>query len=797
MPIDSSQALREREATGITSQDQLQKLIDVISRSQQGFRELIDHLDQAVFTIALSGEIRVANVGFSEIVGAPFADLIGHNLTEFVSDPSPAQIVDALPGLIQTGSWSGRIALRLKRSECVSYFDCFFHAVSEEGRVVAVSGWARDVTDLRESELRSSELFESLHEGILFSTPAGEILDANPALVEMLGYATREELKGRGLGDLYADPSQRSALMSEIASTGSVQDVEIVLLRKNGKQIRCLGSAIGIRDGSGAVARVQATLRDVTEQRLMEHELHKEREFGRRLVACFPDVIALLDSEARFTYVSESVRSVLGHPPSFFIGERLGSQSEAEDQEKLDAMIGSLLSGSAIRGQVEVHAAHADGSRRSFRISAAPMLDESGQITGIVTSGRDVTESNLLDRQLAEREKFTAMGQMLAGAAHELNNPLTAILGVSDLLSDGPHDEITKRQAGLILKQARRAADIVQNLLAFSRPRTTGLMPLRVEEMIQRILLSRKAELDKKGITARFDYVQGLPSVDGDPKLLTQVFSNIIVNAEQAISSAKPAGTIAVSVTASGGRVLLTFFNDGPAIAPENIGKLFDPFFTTKRPGGGSGLGLTICLAIVKDHGGSIEVDSTATEGASFRIRLPAAVSSIPQGAGSSSPLVDRAQGSNPNAAPIQRPQEAAKGVSRASRIIPGLEGRTLVVVDDEESILEIVQEGLSARGMNVSGFLKAQDALDHLENNPAEAVLCDFNMPGMKGRELFDRVRERLGDNAPHFIFMTGELVESSAIADLRQQGALTLQKPFHIPALAEALLTVFQPQK
>lgn len=819
MPNRSSQILQDREAVPsaplapLPNEQQLQQLIEIISRSQQNFRDLIDHLDQAVFTLTLDGEIRVANIRFSEILGVRFPDFIGHNLSEFIAQPLPPEISKALPEFLRRGSWSGRIPIRLKKSNEVHYFDCCLQAVADSGRAVTVSGWARDVTAQHDGEVRSTELFESLHEGIVFSTPAGDILDANPALVRMLGYTTKEELQGRSLTDLYADPSHRSALISEIEKNGSVQDVEIVLLRKSGRQIHCLGSARAIRDASGQIVRIQATLRDVTEQRIMEHELHKEREFGRRLVACFPDVIALLDTESRFTYVSESIRAVLGHPPAFFLGKRLGANSDAEDRAKLEAMMESLLSGGVVRGQVEVHAQHADGSRRAFRISAAPLLDESGAITGIVTSGRDVTESNLLDKQLADREKFTAMGQMLAGAAHELNNPLTAILGVSDLLSENSRDDGTRRQAGLILKQARRAADIVQNLLAFSRPRAAALVPLRLEDILQQIIFSQKASFETKGIAAKFDVAPGLPPVDGDRKLLTQVFSNIIVNAEQAISPAKPSGTISVSIARADDRVCVTFENDGPPIPAENIGKVFDPFFTTKRPGGGSGLGLTICLAIVKDHGGTIEIDSPASGGAVFHVFLPAAVSGLSQDAVRNvGPKAEASPAATVHSAPpaeasaasqsvhrteVSPPAALLKSASPASRIVPGLQGRCVVVVDDEESILDIVQEGLSVRGLSVSGFSNGAEALAHLEKQRCDAVLCDFNMPGMKGSDLFERVHVALRDRAPRFIFMTGELVESSAVAGLREQGALTLQKPFQIPALADLLLDLLQSPK
>src|SRR5215831_236139 len=809
MPSDPLQTLQDREFTPAGSEEQLQKLVDLISRSQQGFRDLIDHLDQAVFTLSLEGEIRVANVCFAQILGTPFQDLIGHNLGEFLFEPAPIEAARALPDFLRAGVWSGRLPLRLRKTAEVRYFDCYFQAVEESGRVTAVSGWARDVTAQRESERRSTELFESLHEGILFSLPSGEILDANPALVRMLGYENKPELMSRNLKNVYASPAQREGIIAEIESKGSVKDQSIILLRKDGSSIHCIFSGLALRDPSGAVSRIQGMLRDVTDQREIEHELHREREFGRRLIACFPDMIALLDTDLRFSYVSESVRGLLGHPPSHFIGQRVGAHSKPEDRAKLTAMMDDLMSGRSARGQVEVQTKHANGQPRTFRVSAAPLFDEAGIITGIVTSGRDVTDSNLAERQSAEREKFASMGQMLAGAAHELNNPLTAILGVSDLLADRSPDDVTKRQAALVLKQARRAADIVQNLLAFSRPRAGDLLPLRIEDVVNQVLLTHRNAFQEKGIVIDFETGPALPPVSGDRKLLSQVFSNIVVNAEQAISASKQKGKLSVSISATADSVCASFANDGPAISPENIAQIFDPFFTTKRPGGGSGLGLTICLAIVKDHGGTIEVDSPPSGGAIFRVILPASgrivmphASAATDAKTADPKLIENQVTESPKSA-IQESAGAASPESASRRDLrqpaahESLKGHAVLVVDDEESIVEILHEGLSSRGMTVAIAGGGADALAHLENHPCEVVVCDFNMPGMKGNELFDRVRAQLGDRAPKFIFMTGELVESESLLQLRNQGALTLQKPFPLPALANLLIETLQPQK
>jgi PAS domain S-box-containing protein len=753
---------------------QFEKLLDLITRSQHNMRELIDTLDHAVFTLSPEGILRVANLYVAQIFGVPFQDLIGHRLDEFFVEPSREQAGRALLRFLNDGSWAGRLPVRLKRDGQLRYFDCRFEAVRKEGRVDAVSGWARDVTSQHESEIRFSELFESLREGIFFTTPEGQLLDANPALVQMLGYESKEELQKINFREVYVDPFQRDSMLRELDEKGSVQDREILLQRKDGAKIVCLCSAFAIRDSFGRVVRTQGTFVEITERREMEKRLHQEQEFVRRLIASFPDMIAVLDREGRYTYVSPRVQDVLGLPPQGYIGQTLGARAHEEDQAKVSKMFHDVINGRETYAQVEFRSRHAaDDSWRMLRASAAPLFDSNGKITGVVASARDITDSRRAEQQVAEKEKFAAMGHMMAGAAHELNNPLTAILGVSDLLRERASDDATRRQVEIVLQQARRAAAIVQNLLAFSRPTAQGRTRLRLEQIVQRALQSHQVSLQQKKIQVEFSAPANLPGFDGDVKLLTQVFSNLIANAEQAISGFRGSGTLRISVTASNGMVCAAVEDDGPGIPPEVLGKIFDPFFTTKRPGGGSGLGLTICLAVVKEHGGRIEVDSPAGAGATFRIYLPAVSETSPQ----------------------VSPPPVSAAATMASQASPALQSHTVLVVDDEESIREIVQEGLSARGMKVEGVASSEEALEHFANHVYEIVLCDFNLPGLNGEQLFEQVRARSNGPAPRFVFMTGDMLDPAMVAAFSEKGAHVLQKPFHVSALAALLAEILEP--
>jgi PAS domain S-box-containing protein len=768
MLIDPSKERRRPSDSGSPSAPS-NNLVGVLSRSQQSYRELIDNLDQVVFTLSLKGEIRVANRRLAEVFGVSFPDLIGRSVADFIESPTVADVERTFSTAEGKGCWQGTLPIRLKHQREDRYFLCWAQPVVEDGRVTAVTGWARDVTAEHESEIRFAELFESLREGIFFTTPDGEVLDANPALVRMLGYDSRTELQHRNFREVYANQADRDALIRELEEKGSVQDREIVLQRKDGARLHCLASGFVIRNAFGRIVRIQGTLVDVTDRLEMQRRLHQEQEFVRRLVASFPDIIAVLDRDGRYTYVSQRVQEVLGRRPEEYVGEELGTHAHPEDRRRLGEELRKLLSGEKVQVQVEFRSPAQDGTWRLLKASAGPLFDDTGRISGVVASARDVTESNRIERQLSQKEKFAAMGQMLAGAAHELNNPLTAILGVGDLLRERATDDASRRHAEIVLQQARRAAEIVQNLLAFSRPLSQGGSKIRLTELVQHVLQLQREPLRLKNIEVKLEAPEDLPAVTGDRKLLTQAFLNIITNAQQAISSVRNHGTLRVSLSADGQKISAAFSDDGPGIPLENVQMIFDPFFTTKRPGGGSGLGLTICLAVVKEHGGTIEVQSNKG-GATFRVLLPAAPADL-----ATDPLSIR---------------KAAYAGTEALR------GRSVLVVDDEESIREIVQEGLAARGVKVDCAANAEEALLLLPAHPYEFVLCDFNLPGLHGQQLFERMRSETSDPSPRFVFMTGDLVEPATVAAFREKGAQILQKPFHVSALATLLAELLQPQ-
>jgi C4-dicarboxylate-specific signal transduction histidine kinase len=291
---------------------------------------------------------------------------------------------------------------------------------------------------------------------------------------------------------------------------------------------------------------------------------------------------------------------------------------------ELQQLFRELITGTQVFHSTEYAAQHRDGSWRTLRATASPMFDPQGRLSGVVASVRDVTALKQMEQQLIQTERLAAMGQMIDGFAHELNNPLTAILGALDLLETAAPDQTAGRKFELLKQQARRAAEIVQNLLFFARPPAPGKAPLNISDMVQRSLQLHEHSLRLNNITVDFIPDLSLPNVVGDPHQLMQVFLNLIINAEQAIKEVRPRGTLRLRLGKSGERVWISFHDDGPGISAEALPKIFDPFFTTKRPGRGTGLGLSVAMAILKKYDGPIEAQVAPDGGSVFLVTLPA-----------------------------------------------------------------------------------------------------------------------------------------------------------------------------
>ena len=347
----------EQRDTAPPSDKQMEQLLEVISRSQQGFRDLIDSFDDLLFALSLDGEVRAVNRSVADLLGASFQQIIGRPLSDFVEEgggDSRDLVKRAMPRFLERKVWTGIVQVRLKIPNTVHYFDCVAHAMMRGESVHGVTVLARDITALRKNEARFTELFESLQEGIYVITSDERLIDVNPALVRMLGYDSKDELMARTFADILPNEEQRRQWRQQVETQPVVQGREISLTRKDGSVLVCLNTAGVVRDTSGHVVRYHGTVMDITERREMERRLYQQQEFARRLVDSFPDLIFALDITGRYTFVSPRVRDILGYEPDETLNTEFGSRTHMEDRPALLSLFGEIVAGRQSFASLEV-----------------------------------------------------------------------------------------------------------------------------------------------------------------------------------------------------------------------------------------------------------------------------------------------------------------------------------------------------------------------------------------------------------------------------------------------------------
>src|SRR3981081_1660010 len=606
---------------GVTpSEEQLDQLGQLIMRSQRNFKELIDSLDDAALAVSLDGTLKTVNRRTAETLGVPYSEVVGHKLEGFLGAPLRAEASGSMERFLEKRHWSGVVEVHLKNDPRRLYYDCVVNAIVKGDDVTGASAMAREMTRHREKEQRFTQLFESLQEGVYISNPQGKLLEVNPALVSILGYDSKEDLLNLAPEQLSVDAGGGPVLGKTGSQSGSTRTREVRLKRKDGGVAVCVDTSTGVME-EGRLVRYQGTLVDVTEKRALERQLHRQEEFRQRLLESFPDLILGLDLKGQYTFVSARIGELLGYGPEHLVGKNVDDVENTSPE--LAALYRTVATGKSSRTSCEYGSRHHDGSWRTMLGMASPLLDAEGKPAGVIISVRDMTMEKKLEQQILQSDRLAAMGQMIGGFAHELNNPLTSILGMAELLQEGGASEAARKQIGILHQQARRAAEIVQNLQYFARPPAPGRSQVNLNELVQRTVQMQASPRRKSNITLDFLQDPATPAVVADPNQLMQVFLNLLLNAEQAIRESREKGTIRVRIGRNPDSVWIVFQDDGPGIAPENLAHIFDPFFTTRRPGRRTGLGLSICKTVLREHGGNIEAASAPGGGAVFTITLP------------------------------------------------------------------------------------------------------------------------------------------------------------------------------
>jgi PAS domain S-box-containing protein len=485
----------------------------------------------------------------------------------------------------------------------------------------------RDITErkrmeeaLKESEGKYRSLVNDISLGIFRSTPGprGRFLEVNLAMERITGYS-REELLQIDVCDLYQHPEERQQCLEEIASAAGMTTRETRFRKKDGTEIVVSDTKVAIRDDAGQIIYFDGILEDITERKKSEEQIKRAAEEWRTTFDSITDWVSIVDKDFKLVRVNKAFADAFGKKPGELIGKTCYQVVHKTNEPVRDCPRRKTL-----RTKRPAAVEFFEPSLEMYlEARTSPIFNEKDEVVACIEVTTDVTERKRMQEQLMLTHRLASLGELVSGVAHELNNPLTSVIGFSQLLMEGEIADDIREDLSLVYSEAQRAAGIVENLLTFARKHAPAKQLTRINNVIEDVLKLRAYWQRVNNIEVRRQFASDLPEIMVDFVQMQQVFLNIIINAEYFMIQAHNRGTLTTTTKKVGDVVRISFADDGPGIAKENLTRIFDPFFTTKEVGVGTGLGLSICHGIVTAHGGRIYARSQVGEGATFVVELP------------------------------------------------------------------------------------------------------------------------------------------------------------------------------
>jgi PAS domain S-box-containing protein len=786
-------------------------LMGNVSSSRRQWEDTFDSIDDLIFVHGAEGQILKVNRALATRLRAQPNELIGRTVREVLRQGNTpwnrCPYCESIAGDAEKfdPSFGGHF---LSTNSALH---------GSDGKRLGTIHVLRDLTMRRRAENKFRTLFEKVQEGVFISTPSGRFIDFNNAFMRILGYDSPEQLIAADMGtQFYVDPADRERRQRLLREYGEIADFEFRFRRRDGEIRTAHESSFATRDEAGSIVAYQGFLLDITDLKNAEADIRRRNQ---ELLAL--NAIADLLSES--SALEEGLRSVLLKITELFALDVGAVFFLEENSRKLvrPVMVGFRSEVAQRVDQIELSAALLEQLRRVHATvvsGTAPILPDEfrdlrgsegipvpqvivlwskDRIMGMLFVGcRDTREylaaelnlisavanqiataidkSLLLEKtreayeslrhtqqQLLQSEKMAAVGQLISGVAHELNNPLTAILGYSQLLKS--EDLSGQRGAEYLEKlhrQAQRTHHIVQSLLSFARQRKPQRTPVNLHQILEDTLVLREYDLRLRKIRVHRDLDPNLPVTSADFNQLQQVFLNILNNAIDAIQDTGGPGEIWIRTETSAGNLRVEFTDSGSGL--QNQHRIFDPFYTTKPVGKGTGLGLSICYGILKEHGGDIEAKNSPPKGATFTITLPVLV-------GSSSPATSS--------------DTSGKSLLRGS----------ILLVDEVETVLHLEEEVLAAAGATVCLARTVTQAIEMLQRGAVDAIVCDAKLHGEdSAAELYAWIEKKRPELASRTLFTISDASEDGVSRSLRRTGCPVLRKPFQIEEFLGLVKTV-----
>jgi PAS domain S-box-containing protein len=602
---------------------------------------------------------------------------------------------------------------------------------------------------------------------ISLSDKEGKMTLWNKAAERISGY-TREEVMGHGRiwESLYPDPDYRKMVFAKYQQTtqeGPIEGLTSKIVTKSGAEKTISWYCLSIRDVDGRFVGNVSIGEDITQRMEMEVALRHSAEGYIRAIETPNSFVVELDQEGNITLFNRFAEELTGYARSDVTGKSWFDIFIPPDTREDIREVFESVKSSGEPLTYENTIVTKDGRELLLLWTNSRTRDDAGNVIGTLSYGIDVTQQRKLEKQLAQSEKMSALGQLISGVAHELNNPLTGVIGYSQLLTGMDCDGEVRRMVNIIQREAERCHKIVDSLLQFAREYDQEKEYAQINDIIESTLSLKRYQLYVDNVQLELNLSEDIPETVIDPHQMQQVFMNIINNAHQAMVEDSGQGKLTVETELKNDVIVVRFSDTGPGIPQENMERIFDPFFTTKALGKGTGLGLSICHSIVEKHEGRIYAESEADSGATFVVEIPVesgetVLSAMP---------------------------ETEESESAASEF-----ESKILIVDDEQEILKLFTDILDILGHKAVTAMSGTQAMERLDEDEYDLIICDMKMPGFGGEELYNHISVSQPKLAKRIIFVTGDTVNPETRSFLQSTGNPYIGKPFKLEEIRRIMI-------
>ncbi len=610
---------------------------EVLRESEEKYRQLTEEINDTIYTLDKDGTVTYVSPVIEWLSGYSPSEIRGRSFAQFLHEEELLHVIEDHGQTLSGHSTEGEYRFRTKSGE-IRWAGISNRPIFAGDRVVGARGTITDITKRKlaeqaseEARTRFEDLFETANELIITTDAEGWVLRLNKEVEKLSGYSKKELVGQSILTIAYPEDTPKYIQFWKDILSGLDPHYELraTSAKKDGGIRYLLASGSAIRK-DGNIVEIQYNAKDITEEKQVEEKLRQSEEKYRTILENITDGYYEVDLVGNFTFFNDSYCRMLGYSKNEMMGMNDVQYTDKENARKVYQAFNKVYTTRKPAVGIDWEFIRKDGTKGFIEASASLIRDTRGKPIGFRGVARDITERKQMEAERNELEKkaqlatrLGVIGEMASGIVHEINNPLTSVIGFTEMLAQKELPEDAKEYVRIINSEGKRVASIASRLLNFSRHQNPGTEYTNINKLIEATLELQQYEMTSGNIKITTKLDPHLPRTMADPGQMQQVFLNILLNARTAMRLAHGGGKLLINTKAMDNTIQISFKDDGPGIAKKNLQRIFDPFFTTRKSGEGTGLGLSICQNIIATHDGTIYARSKLGKGATFIIKLP------------------------------------------------------------------------------------------------------------------------------------------------------------------------------